>query len=183
MKEFLQEATALVAQMTLDEKINMLQHEAPAIPRLGIKAFNWWLNNLHNSKLFTTFAPQILLTNKLLIMNHYETVFILTPVLSDTQMKEAVEKFTNILKAEGAVIVNEENWGLRKLAYPIQKKTTGFYEFIEFDAEPTVIAKLEVNFRRDERVIRFLTFKQDKYAAEYAAKRRSVKSNNEVKEN
>ena len=82
-----------------------------------------------------------------------------------------------------AIIVNEENWGLRKLAYPIQKKTTGFYEFIEFDAEPTVIAKLEVNFRRDERVIRFLTFKQDKYAAEYAAKRRSVKSNNEVKEN
>ena len=138
---------------------------------------------MHNSKTFTTFAPQILLTNKLLIMNHYETVFILTPVLSDTQMKEAVEKFTNILKAEGAVIVNEENWGLRKLAYPIQKKTTGFYEFIEFDAEPTVIAKLEVNFRRDERVIRFLTFKQDKYAAEYAAKRRSVKSNNEVKEN
>ena len=109
-------------------------------------------------------------------MNQYETVFILTPVLSDVQMKEAVDKFKCILTAEGAEIVNEENWGLRKLAYPIQKKSTGFYQLIEFNAEPSVIAKLEVNFRRDERVIRFLTFKQDKYAAEYAAKRRSLKS-------
>ncbi len=126
-----------------------------------------------------TFAPQFL--NQLNLfnqtsMNHYETVFILTPVLSDVQMKEAVEKFKGILTAEGAAIVNEENWGLKKLAYPIQKKSTGFYQLIEFDAEPSVIEKLEVNFRRDERVIRFLTFKQDKYAAEYAAKRRSVKS-------
>ena len=106
-------------------------------------------------------------------MNQYETVFILTPVLSDAQMKEAVEKFNT---AEGAEIINEENWGLKKLAYPIQKKSTGFYQLIEFKAEPTVIEKLEINFRRDERVIRFLTFKQDKYAAEYAAKRRSMKS-------
>lgn len=113
-------------------------------------------------------------------MNQYETVFILTPVLSDVQMKEAVEKFKGILQAEGAEIVNEENWGLKKLAYPIQKKSTGFYQFIEFKAEPHVIDKLEVNFRRDERVIRFLTFKQDKYAAEYAAKRRNIKSTQKV---
>ena len=97
-------------------------------------------------------------------------------------MKEAVEKFKAILVAEGAEIVNEENWGLRKLAYPIQKKSTGFYQLLEFNADPSVIAKLEINFRRDERVIRFLTFRMDKYAAEYAAKRRSVKSK-EVKEN
>ena len=115
-------------------------------------------------------------------MNHYETVFILTPVLSDVQMKEAVEKFKAILVAEGAEIVNEENWGLRKLAYPIQKKSTGFYQLLEFNADPSVIAKLEINFRRDERIIRFLTFRMDKYAAESAAKRRSVKSK-EVKEN
>ena len=108
-------------------------------------------------------------------MNQYETVFILTPVLSDVQMKDAVEKFKGILAAEGAEIVNEENWGMRKLAYPIEKKSTGFYEFIEFNAEPSVVAKLEVNFRRDERVLRFLTIKQDKYAAEYAAKRRSLR--------
>lgn len=115
-------------------------------------------------------------------MNHYETVFILTPVLSDVQMKEAVEKFKALLVAEGAEIVNEENWGLRKLAYPIEKKTTGFYQLIEFKANPEVVAKLELQYRRDERVIRFMSFRMDKYAAEYAAKRKSLKSN-EVKEN
>ena len=108
-------------------------------------------------------------------MNQYETVFILTPVLSDAQMKEAVEKFKGILVAEGAEIINEENWGMKKLAYPIEKKTTGFYELIEFKAEPTVIEKLEVNFRRDERVIRYLTVKMEKYAAQYAEKRRNLK--------
>ena len=110
-------------------------------------------------------------------MNHYETVFILTPVLSDVQMKEAVEKFKGILQAEGAEIINEENWGLKKLAYPIQKKSTGFYSLVEFDANPDVVKKLETAFRRDERVLRFLTFRLDKYAAEYAAKRRSLNAN------
>ena len=109
-------------------------------------------------------------------MNHYETVFILTPVLSDAQMKEAVEKFKNVITNEaGGSIVNEENWGLRKLAYPIQKKSTGFYNLLEFDGEPTIVNKLETAFRRDEKVLRFLTFRLDKYAAEYAAKRRSLK--------
>ncbi|MDE6810333.1 MAG: 30S ribosomal protein S6 [Muribaculaceae bacterium] len=105
----------------------------------------------------------------------YETVFILTPVLSDAQMKEAVEKFTKVLTDNGATIVNEELWGLRKLAYPIQKKSTGFYTLVEFDADPTIVKKLETSFRRDERVLRFLTFRLDKYAAEYAEKRRSLK--------
>ncbi len=109
-------------------------------------------------------------------MNHYETVFILTPVLSDVQMKEAVDKFTKVLTDNGASIVNEENWGLRKLAYPIQKKTTGFYTLVEFDAAPQVVKKLEIAFRRDERILRFLTFRLDKYAAEYAEKRRSLKA-------
>ncbi|MBQ2055762.1 MAG: 30S ribosomal protein S6 [Bacteroidaceae bacterium] len=106
-------------------------------------------------------------------MNQYETVFILTPVLSDEQMKEAVEKFKGILAEENSEIINEESWGLKKLAYPIDKKSTGFYQLIEFKAEPVTIAKLEVNFRRDERVLRYLTVKLDKYAAEYAAKRRN----------
>ena len=120
---------------------------------------------------------------------HYETVFILTPVLSDAQMKEAVEKFSKVLTDNGASIVNTEEWGLRKLAYPIQKKSTGFYCLVEFDGDPTIIKKLETSYRRDERVIRFLTFRLDKYAAEYAAKRRSLKANKdnqpkeEVKEN
>ena len=76
-------------------------------------------------------------------MNKYETVFIMTPVLSDQQMKETVEKFKGILTAQGAEIVNEESWGLKKMAYPIQKKSTGFYELIEFNATPETVAKLE----------------------------------------
>ncbi len=105
------------------------------------------------------------------MMNHYETAFILTPVLSDAQMKEAVEKFKKLLIEKGAEIENEELWGLKKLAYPIQKKSTGFYALLQFKAEPSVVAQLELQFRRDERVIRFLTFRLDKYALEYAAKR------------
>ena len=109
-------------------------------------------------------------------MNNYETVFILTPDLSEAQVKEAVAKFVGILKGESAEIVNEENWGLKKLAYTIQKKTTGYYQLVEFKAQPETIAVLETQFRRDENVLRFLTFRQDKFAAEYAAKRRSRKA-------
>ena len=113
------------------------------------------------------------------IMNQYETVFILTPVLSDDQMKETVNKFKGLLTDNGAEMLNEELWGLKKLAYPIQKKSTGFYVMFEFKAQPELIKKLEVNFRRDERVIRFLTIKNEKYAAEYAEKRRNKQSNKE----
>lgn len=117
-------------------------------------------------------------------MNNYETVFILTPVLSEDQMKEAVDKFVGILTENGAEIVNREEWGVRKLAYSIAKKSTGYYVFLEFKADPSVIATLEVNYRRDERVLRFLTFRQDKFALQYAEKRRSLKSNAAaVKEN
>jgi small subunit ribosomal protein S6 len=107
------------------------------------------------------------------MMNQYETVFIMTPVLSEQQMKETVEKFKGILAAQGAEIINEESWGLKKMAYPIQKKSTGFYQLIEFKAEPTTIDKLEIAYRRDERVLRFLTVKMEKYAAQYAEKRRN----------
>ena len=110
------------------------------------------------------------------MLNHYEAVFILTPVLSDVQMKEAVDKFKAVITDNGGTITNEETWGMRKLAYPIQKKSTGFYALLQFDVEPTVIATLETQFRRDERVLRFLTFRLDKYAFEYAEKRKNVKS-------
>ncbi len=96
--------------------------------------------------------------------------------MSDAQAKEAVDKFTSLLTDNGATIVNEENWGLRKLAYPIDKKSTGYYTLVEFDAEPEMIKKLETAFRRDERVLRFLTFRLDKYAKEYADKRRARRS-------
>jgi small subunit ribosomal protein S6 len=108
------------------------------------------------------------------MVNQYETVFIATPVLSELQMKETVDKFKNILKDGGAEIVHEENWGLKKFAYPIQKKSTGFYYLIEFKVEGEIIAKLETEFRRDERILRFLTFKMEKYAVEYAEKKRRL---------
>ena len=108
-------------------------------------------------------------------MNQYETVFILTPVLSDEQMKEAVEKFEDVLVSTGAEIINEENWGLKKLAYPIEKKSTGFYVLVEFKAAPEAIKTLEIAYRRDERVLRYLTVKMEKYAVEYAEKRRNNK--------
>ena len=107
------------------------------------------------------------------MLNHYETVFILTPVLSEVQVKEAVEKFKKVITDNGGNIEHEEAWGLRKLAYPIQKKTTGFYHLIQFEAEGSLVDKLEIAYRRDEKVIRFLTFRLDKYAYEYALKRRA----------
>ena len=108
------------------------------------------------------------------MFNNYETVFILTPVLSEAQMKETVEKFKKMILEAGGEIVHQEDWGLRKLAYPIQKKSTGFYQLFEFKADPSFIEKLEVNYRRDERIIRFLTFKLEKYAIQYSEKRRSL---------
>lgn len=102
----------------------------------------------------------------------YETVFILTPVLSEDQAKEAAKKFKKVLTDLGAKINHEENWGLKKLAYPIQKKTTGFYHLIDFSGNGTEITELEVQFKRDERVLRFLTIALEKHSATYADKRR-----------
>ncbi|MBN1338934.1 MAG: 30S ribosomal protein S6 [Bacteroidales bacterium] len=104
--------------------------------------------------------------------NQYETVFIMTPVLSDEQMKETVKKFEDYLKSKGAEIVFSDNWGMRKLAYPIQKKTTGFYHLVEYKAEPAIIRDFEVAFKRDERIIRFLTVRLEKYAIEYNENKR-----------
>ena len=144
---------------------------------------NILIKNFVLTKKYYIFAAQIilLLTKFLIIMlNQYETVFITTPVLSDTQMKEAVNKFKKIITDNGGEVVHEENWGLRKLAYPIQKKSTGFYYLIEFKAEGEIVSKLEVEYRRDERIIRFLTFKMDKYSVAYAEKKRKQKSENKV---
>ncbi|MBT8205488.1 MAG: 30S ribosomal protein S6 [Eudoraea sp.] len=105
-------------------------------------------------------------------MNHYETVFILNPVLSDTQIEETVKKFEDFLKKHGAKMVVKENWGLKKLAYPIQNKKSGFYHLFEFAAPGEAINPYEQEFKRDERVMRFLTVKLDKHAIAWAEKRR-----------
>ncbi len=107
------------------------------------------------------------------MLKQYETVFIMTPVLSEEQMKEAVEKYQKFLKSKDAEIVFEDNWGLRKLAYPIQKKRTGFYHLIEFKADPTIIHEWEVTFKRDERILRFLTIALEKHAIAYNEKKRA----------
>ena len=105
------------------------------------------------------------------MINQYETVFILTPVLSDEQLKEAVDRYKELLKENKCEVVHEETWGLKKLAYPIRKKSTGFYHLFEFRADGTFIDKLELTFRRDERILRFLTVKLEKDAIEYSKKR------------
>ena len=105
-------------------------------------------------------------------MNNYETVFILNPVLSEDQIKETVQKYEKFLTSKGAKIVSKEDWGLKKLAYPIQNKKSGFYHLFQYSIEPNVISELEVEFRRDERFMRHLTVKLDKYAIEWAEKRR-----------
>ena len=106
-------------------------------------------------------------------MQQYETVIILTPLLSEDVSKEVIAKFKNILTEGGAEIIHEDNWGLKKLAYPIEKKTTGYYHLTEFKAPGELISKLEIEYKRDERVMRFLTVSLDKHALAYNEKKRS----------
>jgi small subunit ribosomal protein S6 len=105
-------------------------------------------------------------------MKNYETVFILNPVLSEDQAKDTVEKFVKVLKKGNANILNTESWGLKKLAFPINKKSTGFYNLIEFAADTTLINTLETEYRRDESVMRFMTTVLDKHAIVYNERRR-----------
>ena len=110
-------------------------------------------------------------------MKNYETVFILNPVLSEDQMKDTVDKFRKVLTDSKAEIVNDENWGLKKLAYPIQHKSTGFYHLFEYKAQAEIVDTLEVAFRRDETVMRFLTTALDKHAVAYNARRKAGEFN------
>jgi len=115
-------------------------------------------------------------------MNQYEAVFIVTPVLSEPQVKETAKKFRDIITTNGGEMIHEEDWGMKKLAYPIQKKSTGFYQLFEFKVDPALVAKLETEFRRDEKIIRFMTVKLDKHAAGYSQKRRNLQKEKSEKE-
>lgn len=97
-------------------------------------------------------------------------------------MKEAVDKFKNVITDNGGNIVHEESWGLKKLAYPIQKKSTGFYHLVEFEGQGELVENLELQFRRDERIIRFMTVKMEKYAVQYANKKRAKVESEKNKE-
>jgi len=105
-------------------------------------------------------------------LKNYETIFVLTPVLSNEQTKDTIAKFKNFLNEKGAEIIHEEAMGLRKLAYPIQHKTTGVYHLVEFKARPEVLSALETEYRREEKVMRFLTCALDEHGVEYNAKKR-----------
>jgi small subunit ribosomal protein S6 len=134
--------------------------------------------NAKNGIVFFIFLPPkieiyLVIKNQNSMLKQYETVFIMTPVLSDDQMKETVKKFENFLRDKGAEIIHQENWGLKRLEYQIQKKSTGFYHLFEFKAEPHVVAEFELQYRRDERVLRYLTVTLDKDAIAYAEKRRT----------
>ena len=106
-------------------------------------------------------------------MNHYETVFILNPVLSEVQVKETVSKFEDFLTSRGATMVSKEDWGLKKMAYEIQNKKSGFYHLFEFTAPGEILLPFETEFRRDERIMRFLTVSLDKDAISWAERRRA----------
>ena len=106
-------------------------------------------------------------------MNHYETVFIMNPVLSEDQVKETVKRYTSFLKSKKAEIVSEENWGLKKLKYAIQKKKSGFYYLIEFKVDGGCLSEMDVEFKRDETIMRYLTVTLEKDAIEWAEKRRN----------
>ncbi len=114
-------------------------------------------------------------------MQQYETVIILTPLLSEEIVKETLDKFRTYMTENGAEIVHEDNWGLKKLAYPIEKKSTGFFHLTQYKAPGDLINKLELQFKRDERVMRFLTIALDKHALAYNEKKRSGAFNKKTK--
>jgi len=114
-------------------------------------------------------------------MNRYETVFILTPVLSEAQAKEAVKKYKKLISDAKGKVVHDEHWGLRKLAYTIQKKNSGFYQLIEFDADPSFVAELDIQYRRDDMVLRYLTTKMDKDHIAFAESREQRGGKKKVK--
>ena len=131
-----------------------------------------------NTKIYSTFARSWqgarvdTINFNRFFMNHYETVFILNPVLSEEQIKETVKKYEDILVSKGAKMISKEDWGLKKLAYAIQHKKSGFYHLFEYTAAGEAINDLEVEFRRDERIMRYLTVALDKHAIAWAERRR-----------
>jgi small subunit ribosomal protein S6 len=104
--------------------------------------------------------------------NHYETVIIFSPLLSDDDVKREVSKYTKMVTDAGAAILEERQLGLRPLAYLIQAKSNGIYYIMEFSGPGTLHQKLEVEFKRDDNIMRWLTVKLDKYGVEYNDKRR-----------
>ena len=106
-------------------------------------------------------------------MNNYELMVIFTPVLSEEEFKTAQKKYTDLVAEVGGEIVYSNPWGLKSLAYPVQKKTTGIYWVVEFTAPSTFNESLKIQLLRDEQVLRHMVTKLDKYAVVYNARKKS----------
>lgn len=101
-------------------------------------------------------------------MRHYEVNFIVNPVLSGDEVKTTAENIQKEITGAGASIVHVDEMGLRQLAYPITKRSTGIYYSIEFACEVSEwLVKFELNLKRNENLLRFLTVKLDKYGIKY----------------
>jgi small subunit ribosomal protein S6 len=106
-------------------------------------------------------------------MNNYELMVIFTPVLSDEEFKAVQKKYSDLVAESGGAVVNSTPWGLKSLAYPIQKKTTGIYWVVEFTAPSIFNEKLKIQLLRDEQVMRHMVTRLDKYAVEYNQRKAS----------
>ncbi len=115
-------------------------------------------------------------------MRHYETTFIIDPILSGDEIKQTAQMYVEFLKEEGCNIVHFEEMGVLELAFPMNKRTSGAYFFVEYQAENgNCIDKMELAFRRDDNVIRYLTVKVNKFRAQYNEDKRAGKFNKEAK--
>jgi len=105
-------------------------------------------------------------------MNNYELMVIFTPVLSEEEYKAAQSKYASLVTDNGGEVLHTNPWGLKSLAYPIAKKTTGLYWVIEYKAPTSFNEKLKTQLLRDESVMRHMYTVLDKYAVEYNTKKR-----------
>jgi small subunit ribosomal protein S6 len=110
---------------------------------------------------------------KIQVMSNYELMVIFTPVLSEEDFKASQKKYEDFIKENGGSTVFSNPWGLKSLAYPIQKKTTGIYWILEFTAPTDLNEKLKIQLLRDEQVMRHMVTKLDKYAVEYNYRKRN----------
>ena len=115
-------------------------------------------------------------------LKHYEIILILNPVLSKEQLDEVIKSFKEKITSLEGEIEHEENWGVKNLAYPINHKTKGYYQLFELKGPGTIVDKIEITFKRDERVMRFLTVSLDKHGIEFNERRRRGEFNKPKKE-
>lgn len=109
-------------------------------------------------------------------MRTYEVTFIVDPVLSTDEIKATAQNYIDHLKSENCEIVDLQDMGLRPLEYPIRKRSTGAYYSLEFKSETgEIVKKMELALKRDERVIRHLLVKLNKFGVQYNDDKRQGK--------